>query len=292
LKSCTYHCVGLDKIPPAEREKPQRVISVLLKNLYPFVPPIDGIDKLKSGQTTGSKVIGFVSRQLLAENLTSPFPDNTYKFVDDLFVSHWKLLKKTSQRYSAQEPKQERIKAAWDLISKMTELDGVNQVIDLQKPERIVDLQQIWKTLSAPPYGYSEYTFTMLLAGWLSYHRKEVSLKGNATIPPASKKGTASVTVETKSLKDWAATNILEKPDDFVKKWIVTGKAKLIRRKKISPPPPPQSSINYSEAEQYLQVIQTYLEAGEPDPTEVIAITKFTSSGNISKRTPSTKCLG
>jgi len=274
LKSCTYHCVGLDKIPPAEREKPQRVISVLLKNLYPFVPPIDGIDKLKSGHTTGSKVVGFVSRQLLAENLTFPFPDNTYKFVDDLFVSHWKLLKKTSQRYSAQEPKQERIKAAWDLISKMTELDGVNQVIDLQKPERIVDLQQIWKTLSAPPYGYSEYTFTMLLAGWLSYHRKEVSLKGNATIPPASKKGTASVTVETKSLKDWAATNILEKPDDFVKKWIVTGNAKLIRRKKISPPPPPQSSINYSEAEQYLQVIQTYLEAGEPDPTEVIAITK------------------
>lgn len=281
LKSCTYHCVGLDKIPPAEREKPQRVISVLLKNLYPFVPPIDGVDKLKSGQTTGSKVIGFLSRQLLAENLTSPFPDKTYSFVDNLFVNHWKLLKKTSQKYSAQEPKQERVKAAWDEISKMAELskpnqvlDLQNQVIDLQKQEKIVDLQQIWKTLSAPPYGYNEYTFTMLLAGWLSYHRKEVSLKGNATIPPSSKKGAISVTVETKSLKDWAATNILEKPDDFVKKWIVTGKAKLIRRKKISPPPPPQSSINYSEAEQYLLSIQTYLEAGEPDPTEVNAITK------------------
>ncbi len=281
LKSCTYHCVGLDKIPPAEREKPQRVISVLLKNLYPFVPPIDGIDKLKSGQTTGSKVIGFVSRQLLAENLTSSFPDKTYSFVDSLFVSNWKLLKKTSQKYSAQEPKQERVKAAWDEISKMAELSRPNeklnlqnQVIDLQKQERIIDLQQIWKILSAPPYGYNEYTFTMLLVGWLSYHRKEVSLKGNATIPPANKKGVASVTVETKSLKDWAATNILDKPDDFVKKWIVTGKAKLIRRKKVSPPPQPQSSINYSQAEQYLLEIQTYLEAGEPDPTEVNAITK------------------
>ena len=266
LKSCTYHCVGVEKIPPAEREKPQRVISVLLENLYSFVPPIDGVDKLRSNHATGRKVVGFVSRQLLAENLTPPLPDNTYNFVDTLFVSRWKLLKKSSRKYAAQEPENERLRAARDLISKMADLG--------EQPEKIVDLRKIWEALSGPPYGYSEYNFTMLLAGWLSYHRKEVSLKGNATIPVAGRRGTTSVTVETKSLKDWAATNILEKPDDFVKKWIVTGNAKLIRRKKVSPPTQPQSPIDYSQAEQYLLAVETYLEAGEPDPTEIGTITK------------------
>ena len=266
LKDCTYHSFGVEKIPPAEREKPQRVISVLLENLYPFVPPIDGIDKLRSDHGTGRKVVGFVSRQLLAENLTTPLPDNAYSFVDTLFVSRWKLLKKTSRKYTAQEPENERLKAAWDLISNMADLG--------EQSEKTIELQKIWKALSEPPYGYSEYTFTMLLVGWLAYHRKEVSLKGNAIVPPAGKRGAALLPVETKSLKDWSETNILEKPDEFVKKWIVTGNAKLIRRKKVSPPTPPQSSINYSQAEEYLLAVQAYLEVGEPDPTEIGAITK------------------
>lgn len=267
LKSCTYHCVGIDKIPPTEREKPQRVISVLLENLYPFVPTVDGIDKLKSTHATGRKVVSFVSRKLLEDNLTAPLPDNTYSFVDPVFVTRWRLLKKTSQRYSAQEPTHEKIKAAWDVISNMSDLG--------EQAEKTIDLQKIWKALSEAPYGYSEYNFTILLSGWLSYHRKEVSLKGNATIPPAGKRGTASVTVETKSLKDWAETNILEKPDEFVKKWIVTGNAKLIRRKRVSPPPQPQSSINYSQAEQYLLAVQAYIEAGEPEPTEIGAVNRI-----------------
>jgi len=167
LKSCTYHCVGVEKVPPAEREKAQRVISLLLENLYPFVPPIDGIDKLRSDHKTGRDVIGSVSRRLLAENLTSPLGNNTYSFVDPVFVSRWRLLKKTSQRYSAQEPTHERIKAAWDVISNMANLG--------EQAERTIDLQNVWKALSNPPYGYSEYKFIMLLAGWLSCLRKEVS---------------------------------------------------------------------------------------------------------------------
>jgi hypothetical protein len=273
LKSCTYHCVGVEKIPPAEREKPQRVISVLLENLYSFVPPIDGIDKLRSGHMTGRKVIGFVSRQLLAENLTAPLPDNTYSFVDTLFASRWKLLKKTSRKYTAHEPENERVKAAWDLISKMTDLG--------EQPEKVVELQKIWKALSDAPYGYNEYTFTILLAGWLSYHRKEVALKGNATLSAAGKKGSDQIKVEIKSLKEWAEVesesdpkNIFKNPDEFVKKWIVIGNAKLIRRKRVLPPEQPQSSISYTAAEQYLLAVQAYLEAGEPDPAEIGAVTK------------------
>jgi hypothetical protein len=266
LQSCTYHCVGIDKIPPAKREEPQRVISLLLENLYPFVPPIESIDKLKSTHSTGRKVVSFVARQLLADTLTAPLPDATYAFVDPVFVNRWRLLKKTSQRYSAQEPTQERIKAAWDEISKMADLG--------EQIEKMIDLKKVWEVLSQPPYGYSEYNFTMLLVGWLSHHRKEVSLKGNETIPPTGKKGTTLVSTVTKSLKDWSETNILEKPDEFVRKWIVTGNAKLIRRRRVLPPSQPQSSINYSQAESYLVEVATYLETGESDPTEISAVTK------------------
>jgi hypothetical protein len=266
LQSCTYHCVGIDKIPPAKREEPQRVISLLLENLYPFVPPIESIDKLRANHPTGRKLISFVSRKLLEDNLTAPLPDKSYDFIDSVFVSRWKLLKKTSQRYSAQEPTQERIKAAWDEISKMADLG--------EQIEKMIDLKKVWEVLSQPPYGYSEYNFTMLLVGWLSHHRKEVSLKGNETIPPTGKKGTTLVSTVTKSLKDWSETNILEKPDEFVRKWIVTGNAKLIRRRRVLPPSQPQSSISYSKAEQYLLEVTNYLEAGEPDPTEISAVTK------------------
>ena len=267
LKSCTYHCVGIEKLPPAKQEEPQRVISLLLENLYPFVPPIEGIDKLRSDHKTGREVIGSVSQRLLAENLTTPLGKTSiYSFVDPVFVNRWRLLKKTSQRYSAQEPTHERIKAAWDVISKMADLG--------EQPEKIIDLQKVWKALSQPPYGYSEYNFTMLLAGWLSYHRKEVSLRGDETIPSAGRRGATSVSTVTKSLKDWSETNILEKPDEFVKKWIITGNAKLVRRKRVLPPSQPQSSINYSRAEQYLLEVSTYLGSGEPDPTEISAVTK------------------
>ncbi|MBW4582674.1 MAG: hypothetical protein KME42_24145 [Tildeniella nuda ZEHNDER 1965/U140] len=97
----------------------------------------------------------------------------------------------------------------------------------------------------------SDHTFTILLAGWLSYHRKEVALKGNATISAAGKKGSDQIKVEIKSLKEWAEVesesdpkNIFKNPDEFVKKWIVTGNAKLIRRKRVLPPEQPQSSIS------------------------------------------------
>jgi hypothetical protein len=260
LKSCTYHCVGIEKIPQAERQNPQRVISLLLENLYPFVPPVDGVDKLKSTHITGREVVSYVSRKLLEENLTAPFPNNKYGFVDSIFVSRWGILKKNSQRYLAQEPTHERIKAGWDLISNMADLG--------EQSEKIIDLQKVWKALSDPPYGYSEYNFTMLLVGWLSYHRKEVSLKGNATILSAGRRNAASTSVEIKSLREWAETNILEKADDFVKKWIVTGNAKLIRRKKVVTPSLPQSPIDYSQAQQYLLEVQTYLDTGEPDHSE------------------------
>jgi|GEM_PF-441870 hypothetical protein len=263
FKYCTYHCIGLDKIPASEQGKPQRLISILLQELYCFVPPVDEIDKMRSNHTTGSKIISFTSRQLFADSLTPQTlpPDQAYKTViDTIFVTRWGLLKKTSQKYLIQEPTNEKIRAAWDKISQITDLQTLS--------EKIIDLGNIWKTLSLPPYGYNEYNFTILLAAWLAYHRKEVSLKG--AIKLNVKKGELAI-IQEKSLKDWAIADndILQKPTTFVSDWISKSTTKLIRRKKAEMPTLPAMEINYDQAQHYLTVVTAFLESNEPESGDV-----------------------
>jgi len=142
-----------------------------------------------------------------------------------------------------------RISAAWDLISQMSDLDGL--------PEKISELQKIWKALHEPHYGYSEYTFTILLAGWLAYHRKEVSLRSYHRF---CEKG-VSITSQTQSLKDWANNDILQSPAFL----LVTGllKAKLIRHKKLEPALPP-SPMDYDRHSSTWRRLQYFLSQMNP----------------------------
>ncbi|MEM1392938.1 MAG: hypothetical protein AAGG00_06500 [Cyanobacteria bacterium P01_H01_bin.150] len=265
FKSCTYHCSGIEKIPASEQKNPQRVISLLLQELYTFVPPVAEIDKMRSNHNTGSKIIGFVSKQLFAGSLTpQTLPDQAYiTVIDTIFVSSWGLLKKTSQKYIVQEPTNEKVRAAWDKIYQMADLESLQ--------EKTVNLDKIWKVLSTPPYGYSEYNFTILLAAWLAYHRKEVSLEGKEKL---SKKKQELVPVKIQSLQNWANTDILQKPAVFVSDWVVKGKSKLIRRQKLEMPTLPASQVDYDQAQQYFEAVTEFLESNEADPQEVAEVTK------------------
>ncbi|WP_315791366.1 hypothetical protein [Fischerella sp. JS2] len=258
LKSCTYHCVELEKISPLERDKKQRVISVLLQELYHSVPPVDGMDKMRSNHATGKQIVGWTARQLFADSLTpQALLNESYKTViDQIFVSLWGLLKKSPQKYLVQEPQHEKIRAAWEVISQMTDLR--------EQSDKIVELDTIWQALSAPPYGYSEYNFTILLAGWLAYHRKEVSLRGVGEISTAKKK-TLSSPPKTQSLKDWANTDILQNPTAFVSDWIVQRKGKIVRRQQAEIPTLPALPIDYEQAQQYLEKVAAFLEFNEAD---------------------------
>ncbi len=266
LKNCTYHCVGIEKIPPAERTKAQRVISVLLQDSYSFAPPVDEIDKMRRNHNTGLKIASFVAKQLLALNLISlPLPDTAYNTViDTVYVNRWGLLKKISQKYIVQSPTHEKIQAAWQVISQQANLQG--------QAEKTVELQKIWKVLSSPPYGYTEEHFVVLLAAWLVYHRKEVSLRGVISI--SAKKGGSSSPVQTKSLKDWADTDILQKPSEFVNDWIVQRKSKLIRRQQAEIPKLPTSPIDYDQAQQYLTAVADFLKADEIELGDIAEVNK------------------
>lgn len=259
FKTCTLYSVESGNIPQSERHSPQRVISALLQNLYHSVPPagsVQAIPQMRFGHSSGSAVIGYIATQLLSDTLapgTLPKKQEYQTVVKQVFVDGWHILKATSQKYEVQEPPNENVRAAWNVISQMTELG--------EQKERVVRLEEIWKVLAAPPYGYSEYGFCVLLAGWLGYHSKEVVLRGK--LP-----GKAAAPV-TKSLKEWAATEgFLEKARYFVSDWVIKGGASLIRRQQSVPkfPSPP---VDYEQAAEYVQEVSNYLEnAPELEPSE------------------------
>ena len=264
FKSCIYHCHISEKVPVRERSNPSRVVSEILKDLYPFVPPVEKIDKMALKSAVGSEVIGYTSKRLLEDDLRpQAFPKQSYTTTVDLvFVKSWKLLKKSSHNYSIQEPQHPNVKAAWDKISQMTALGN--------QSEKTVEIAEIWKVLSQPPYGYNEYTFTILFAGWLAYNSSELLLKGSFGIP---QKKSEQLPRLKEPIKNWAATNVFDKPKDFVRVWIENGKPSLIRRK-LSPYPEIPNSVNYEQAQQFIQEINSFL-YGAPDPEKIDEITKI-----------------
>ena len=261
FKSCIYYCHS-DKVPLSDRTNPSRVSSAILKDLYYLVPPIAKIDKMALKSPKGGEIIGYVSNRLLENDLRPrAFPQQAYEnVVTPVFVKSWRMLRQNSEYLVVQVPTQPNVKAAWDKISEMTNLG--------EQSERVVEIAKIWETLSNPPYGYNEYTFTILFVGWLAHHRSEVFLKGGFGIP---QKKSESVLVRHEAIKNWAATNVFDKPKDFVNVWLKNGRPTLIRRKP-SPCPEVPNSVDYDRAQQFIQEINNCL-SGAPDPAKVNEIT-------------------
>lgn len=260
LKSCSYHCTALNKISVDQQNQPSLIVSTLLKELYYFVPPINGTDKLRSNHPTGKKIVKSVCNQLFSDTLSpQTLQERSYKTVtDSVFVKSWGLLSKS---YAPQEPEDKHIKAAWNEIERLTDLKG--------ELEKSFSLSNIWRILSEPPYGYSEYNFTILFSVWLAYHRKDVSLKGPIAVKRSS---TQQVSVKQEPLKYWANTDLFENSITFVSKWIEQDKAILIRKEGLSLPVPPSSPMDSSQAKKYIEQANQFLESTEIAPEELTAV--------------------
>ncbi len=260
--NCTYHSYGSQKLPLADRKKPERLVSALLQELYSLVPPVEKIDKIALKSSSGTKILGFVAKQLLLDTLSENLPGKEYNnLIDPIFVSAWGLLKKTSKKYLVQEPNNQKVRSAWDEISKMTKLGSKYE-------EKSVYIATIWDKLSSPPYGYNEFTFTILFTAWLAYHRNEIYLRGRFGI---AQNKTEQISIQIKPINDWANTNILDKPKEFVNKWILTTKPELIRRQP-SPYPEIPDSVDFDSAEKYIDQIDVFLKLGNTDSQKISEI--------------------
>lgn len=264
LNSCSYHCIATHEIPIDQRNKPSKIISTLLLKLYHFVPPIGQVERLKSGHATGKKVTRVIAERLFADTFSPQNlpPDNYYAdIIDKVFVGAWGLLKKTSIRYLPQEPTEDNVRAAWSEIDQFCALNETS--------EKTIELKQLWQKLSDPPYGYNEYTFTVLLAGWLAHHRSEVFLKGPEVV--SRRRGQLASTRQF-TLKEWGSTDLFNDPIKFVNGWIIRDRAKLIRREGVPVPELLTSSIDSDQAQAYLKQVNTFLESTEGEPEELAGV--------------------
>ncbi|MBF2075132.1 MAG: hypothetical protein IGS50_15425 [Synechococcales cyanobacterium C42_A2020_086] len=255
FSSCTYICQVMDKVPLAEQNKLETVVCAMLDHLYSFVPPVESNDKLRSNSTTGSTVVSYASRQLLAHDLKKPFPNKGYEtLIDAVFVRRWGLLK-SGTPYTVQVPTNPNIREAWDRISEMAELGDREQIS--------IEIAEIWKRLRDAPFGHNELTFTMLFAAWLAHHCAEVELSGSFGIP---KRRNEQVSVKTAPIHEWVHTNILEKPKEFIQEWVIKGRNKLVRRRPFDLSVP--DTLDYDEASTLLQQIAAQLESQRLDPAK------------------------
>ena len=259
--SCTYTCRIIDKVPRAEIRHIEPIVSKMLSELYTCIPPVESIDKLRIRSTAGSGIISFTSRQLLANDLKEPFPNQSYKSViDPIFVRSWKLLK-AGTPYIVKVPQEPNVRQAWDIISEITDIGD--------KTQKSVEVSKIWKVLSESPYGYNELTFTILFSAWLAFHRSEVELSGAFGIPKNKKE---TVSVKTASLHEWAQTNILEKPKEFVSLWVLRGKNQIIRREPLDISVP--DSVSYTDASSLLERISGHIQSGTLEAAKVTFLEK------------------
>ncbi|MDZ4750863.1 MAG: hypothetical protein SGI87_04530, partial [Flavobacteriales bacterium] len=254
--SMNHHSIAGHKI--AERRYANFHVSALLRDLYPFVPNMGNIDKLSvfpKIHPTGNKIAPTVASQLFTGNgqitfASLPKESSYISAIDGAFVNGWGLFKKTSNAYILQEPTNQKVRDAWELISKHCDLKG--------ETKKEILIETLWKILSDAPYGYNQITFTVLLAGWLSFYRQEVIMIG---IPDPTKKGKAKndQSMQPKSLEDWAASNIFEKADTFVDEWIVKFGAKIIRSLRVSIPVVPTLPTDYEKAIAYISQAENFL---------------------------------
>ena len=265
IGSSTYYCSELDQLTTAQKQNPESIVSHLLKQLYPFVPPLAKNDKMALNSSTGNTIISYTAKRLLENELNpTKFPNQSYHtLVNQVFVNNWGFFTTNSQKYSVQIPLNKNIREAWDRLDQLTALGDT-------KPTSI-NINKIWQELSKPPFGYNEYTFTILFTGWIAYHRGEFMLQGSFGIPKNTKE---QVSIQEKSIKDWATTNVFDKPKDFVNKWILApgNTPRLIRRQTVTCPEIP-ATIDYNKAEKLIKEIDQFINSADPDQTKVQEIT-------------------
>lgn len=263
--NCNYYCLNLQELNNHQQKNPSSIVSHLLKQLYRFVPPLANNDKMALKSSTGNTIIGYTSNRLLENDLhPNKFPNQSYNtLINQVFVNSWGLFKTISQKYSVQVPtNNNNILKAWEKIDELTALDN--------KQRKLSPINKIWEELSKPPFGYNEYTFTMLFSAWIAYHRSEVILKGSFGLP---KKRNAP-SIEEKPIKHWVQTNVFDKPKDFVNKWILgtNSSPQIIRFKPITCPEIP-ATLSFSKAKKIIEEIDNFINSADPDQTKVEEIT-------------------
>jgi soluble cytochrome b562 len=253
-----------DRLPLSERKNLSCVVSLQLRDRFGVVPTVENIDKMRSGHTTGAKIVTFMVKQLLGKTLTKQsFPDKSFhSVIDALFLRSWGLLRLSGTQYQIQPPTNSKVRAAWDNICDSLPLEAGK--------ETRVSLGQLWKTLSSDPYGYNDLTFTAVVGAWLVYHRAEIRI--SQTERPIG---------QPPRLQEFTVAQFLSNPDldvpsKFIKVW--QRDEVFVTRQEAIPDPNIPDTMSSDEGRKFVSQIQNYLDQDVQNQTRAAELRNINDS--------------
>jgi hypothetical protein len=268
IQACRYYCRGLASLTTQEQQQAHHLVSHLLAKRYPFAPTVQGNSALRPGHATGSQIVRFTAQKLFCNDLTDEHinvsrPRAAHEnVIQGVYSQTWGLLNHQGHKYRVQVPTHRDLRQAWDYLSQAAK--------EAKAAGRSLPLLNLWQTLKAPPYGYSEYNFVVLLAGWLCHHNRTILLNGRTNLS-----GGRNVAVETQTLKLWAATDIFINPKTFVDEWIGTHRATIIFREGIEIPAPLTYPASWEKAQTYLEAVEKCLKSNEIEDSDKVKLHNF-----------------
>ncbi|MBD2150707.1 hypothetical protein H6F44_11335 [Pseudanabaena sp. FACHB-1277] len=260
-KNLVVKSIRSSKIHGLDNSKISNNVSVLLKELYPYVPSVGNSSNIRLDNTASKQIVTALATWMLGKGKIEivDLPKHNkaaYQGAIDMFEKVWGIFEKKGNEYYVKKPTNNNILAAWEMLDQLCDLKGGKVIV--------VSLNTIRQKLFDIPYGYHDLTFVVLAFAWLALHRSEVSLKGTVAIKSGSR--SADPRVEEKELSFWATTNIVEKLDNLVKEWIIKLDAKVIRRERITAPPIPTLPTTHDQASIYIKQAKDFLDSNGNAP--------------------------
>ncbi len=212
--------------------------------------PTKGVNKLRPAVKT-------VARNLLHNRIGSALNgmDNVSKDLCEKYLAKkWGMLTQpwgAPSPYALQKPTSLKLQPAWDLLDR-TFAPGVQDV----------PLSGVIPKLLNPPYGFDYNTATLLLCGWIGYHRSELLLSQRGERIGLAKLEEQIETIKTaRDFLNWMCVNSLaisRRDPDAALQEVQRIRARIIKREPFS----------QAEASETLQVLDEFA-AQEKQPSDV-----------------------
>jgi hypothetical protein len=187
-----------------DEHRVDRIADKLFEDAFPYRAPAK-FHVMNVSKNAGNTAVAEVSRQLLINDVAfgtlSQMTQGVVKSVLLEGPDRWGAL---NSKYRIQEPTNDRVLKAWK------ELDNS---VGVDRPSTFASLID---KLRGSPYGYDEYTLTLLLSAWIGRNKNELTFAGSLDVKRPK--------FQQLSLSDLQGQ--LKKARDFTK-WLLEGKVQL-----------------------------------------------------------------
>jgi hypothetical protein len=166
--SLRYHVANIvsQRFKSNEAQRLDSIANRLFEEAFPYRVPAR-FHLMKTSSTQGNSVVATIARQLIVNEIDyGSLETKAQNLIIHVLVEgldKWGVL---TAKYRLQEPKDEHILKAWELLNEL--------VLD----DRPTSFEKINTQLKGIPFGHDDYTLTLLYAAWIGWHKNELQFHG------------------------------------------------------------------------------------------------------------------